>query len=258
MPIDRQTWKRWFSIRTAPPWPCPYCNRSKLRLIEGAFAEQETKRSRIKQRLEDAHPMEIDTVWSGAYKCSECEEVVAACGVGGLEQDYTYDHEGKIDTEWSSIYRPLMLVPAPQVFIFPSKCPKTVQTELASAFSVFLSDASAAANHVRSAIEHLLTALGVKQFHAKSKTRLPISLHERILLFGRRNKDIADALLAIKWIGNAGSHKSETSLDDVLDAFGIFEVVLEDLFVGHRGEVRKIVSAINKVKGPIKKRAKKK
>jgi hypothetical protein len=159
---------------------------------------------------------------------------------------------------WVGVYKPLMLVPTPDVFLVPKKCPKSVQKEISSAFKIFLADPSAAANRVRSAIENLLTELGVRRLRAVAKRRMPIPLHERILLYGKRNKDIAESLLAVKWIGNAGSHNSEMTLDDVLDAFEIFETVLDDLYVGHRGRVRTLVTAVNKGRGPLKPRQRRK
>jgi hypothetical protein len=83
-----------------------------------------------------------------------------------------------------------------------------------------------------------------------------ISLHERIGILKLRAASVVDALLAIKWVGNAGSHLGQLTRDDVFDAFDILETVLDDLFVRNRATTQKLIRDINKRKGPRTKRAK--
>ena len=108
--------------------------------------------------------------------------------------------------------------------------------------------------YIRAAVERLLD-------HIKEpKTRLGqagkrerLSLHTRIVGLARRDKDLSDSLLAVKWLGNAGSHTDELTQDDIFDALDILDVILDDLFVRHRARVKKLVTTINKNKGPAKK-----
>jgi hypothetical protein len=80
------------------------------------------------------------------------------------------------------------------------------------------------------------------------RDRLP--LHARIVNVASRDKALSESLLAVKWLGNAGSHSEELSRDDIFDALDILDIVLDDLFVRHRTRVKKLVAAINKNKGP--------
>ena len=56
-----------------------------------------------------------------------------------------------------------------------------------------------------------------------------LSLHKRIELLKNSNPDQSSLLMAIKWMGNSGSHGNKVSLRDVLDAFEILEYSLPDL-----------------------------
>ena len=64
-----------------------------------------------------------------------------------------------------------------------------------------------------------------------------------------REPELAVRLMAIKWIGNAGSHESELTRDDFLDAYQPIDEVIAELYekrpkkwselsakINHRGE----------------------
>ena len=68
-----------------------------------------------------------------------------------------------------------------------------------------------------------------------------------------RHKDLSDRLLAIKWLGNFGSHGSEKiTIDDVLDAYEIMEDVLHEVYPDRGRNVSKLTKEINRKKGPRK------
>jgi hypothetical protein len=79
-------------------------------------------------------------------------------------------------------------------------------------------------------------------------------LHDRILSFKNKHSqsDAADFLLAIKWLGNAGSHVGRITKDDVLDGFDMLEVALDKIFVHAARTLSKKVTAVNRRKGPAK------
>ncbi len=66
-------------------------------------------------------------------------------------------------------------------------------------------------------------------------------------------KNLAEELEAIKWLGNAGSHSHKTiSHDDVLDAYDLMEISLEEIFDNKKLKAKRIAKKINKHKGPKK------
>ena len=82
----------------------------------------------------------------------------------------------------------------------------------------------------------------------------PLNLHRRIEPLKVRNAGVADALFAIKWVGNSGSHVGNLTRDDVFDAYDILEEVLSELFVKHRETMHKLIKEINRRKGPRRKK----
>ncbi|MCC6246009.1 MAG: DUF4145 domain-containing protein [Gemmatimonadaceae bacterium] len=122
-------------------------------------------------------------------------------------------------------------------------------------FSLYWSDAKACGNAIRCAVEELLTAQRVNKSAGKPKPgkhRQMLSLHKRIELFAKAKPDLGDKLLAIKWIGNAGSHVDPLKKDDLLDAYEIMAFVLDELYVQRSVHVGALVRAINRNKGPRK------
>tara|TARA_B100000315_G_C14298370_1_gene460672 strand:- start:209 stop:610 length:402 start_codon:yes stop_codon:yes gene_type:complete len=132
-----------------------------------------------------------------------------------------------------------------------------VSEEIEKSFSLFFSDAPSAANHIRIALEDLLTHLKIKRYKSKENKRTFLALHSRIELLPAKYKHLQDLFFAVKWLGNAGSHSDRVvTMDDVLDAYEIMEEILQDLFVKKTKRVKNLAKKINKTKGP-KKSAKK-
>lgn len=98
----------------------------------------------------------------------------------------------------------------------------------------------------------------VKKYVAKNKRKIRISLHDRINCLDSKFNEIKELCLAIKWHGNAGNHSNDSiTKDDVLDAYEIFEVILEKIFDEREGRIRNLAKRINKQKGIQKHRKKK-
>lgn len=138
----------------------------------------------------------------------------------------------------------------------PAQCPSAVADELKRAFIASWGDFAAAGNHIRTAAEHLLTALRVKKTATgRTGKKSWMALHARIEKAEARHPKVSQSLFAIKWLGNAGSHSGELTREDVYDAPDIFETVLHELYVNHAKAIEKLVTAVNRRKGPIRRRA---
>jgi hypothetical protein len=82
--------------------------------------------------------------------------------------------------------------------------------------------------------------------------RKEYKLHNRIELFKTSNPEEADSLMAIKWIGNSGSHKSDVlTKDDILDGFEILDHVTTKLYETESKKIKKLREQINKRRKPI-------
>ncbi|MFD5901035.1 DUF4145 domain-containing protein [Streptomyces microflavus] len=112
-------------------------------------------------------------------------------------------------------------------------CPQQVQERIEAASPILWVDPSSAANRLRSAIEALMDHEGIPRRWSTNGKKYDINLHKRIERFKKEKKDfakVADLLLAVKWIGNVGSHGSVIRIHDVLDAIEILDRVIQQLY----------------------------
>jgi hypothetical protein len=200
-------------------------------------------------------PWEFDT---GRFVCLlQCTKpgCLESCAVSG---NYRVDEEYIADGR--RLYasgRPTSITPPPPMIYIPKGCPKPIRQEVLAAFALFWLDHSSSLNRIRNAIELLLTEMRVKR-HGKKEgggwTRLALDSRIQVL---RSKKPalsgLCDRLLAVKHLGNAGSHPGAVHIDDVFDGLDILEQVLNDLYTNHASALAKMVKQINQRKGPRKK-----
>jgi len=193
----------------------------------------------------------IESRFVALMKCnlSTCGEVAAVSGTS--PSDYFEDYELGEQT-LIHLYEPSSIEPCPLPILIPAKTPEIVRETIASAAKLTWQSDEAGANKIRSAVEHLLDAKGVKKQVIKKGKKVRKPLHDRIVEFQKKDQENGDILLAIKWLGNSGSHTSNLTRDDVLDAFDMLELVLENLYGKTKQMIMKKVAAVNKKKGPVK------
>jgi uncharacterized protein DUF4145 len=161
------------------------------------------------------------------------------------------DHEGNPIEDYMDFFRPNYFCPSLKLFSIPNGTPEDVIEEIQQSFELFFCNPSSSLNHIRIALEYLLTHMGVNRYKMVRNRRKSIVLHERIRLIPEKFKEIKDHCLAIKWSGNAGSHSGEEiTKDDVMDAYEIMDEVLREIFNSKKKEIIKLVKQINKKKGP--------
>jgi hypothetical protein len=64
------------------------------------------------------------------------------------------------------------------------------------------------------------------------------------------NPSVADELMAVKWIGNAGVHSSPLTRDDVFDGYDLMDHVLRTLFDATPSHASRIARAVNARRRP--------
>jgi hypothetical protein len=254
MPMNRETWKIPFRDNALPNWPCPTCKTGQLELQSDTLHKYQTRYSREARNHPDWEPDWIRYTFAAVLRCNNksCKEFITTCGSGRANEDYTFDSSGEPDHIVFDVFEPEYFSLPLDIIPIPENCPPDVAEEIRRSFNIYFTDPAAASNHIRASIENLLTTLSVKRYDRKGGKLRPLSLHRRIALYAFENKSIADRLFAIKWLGNAGSHAGEITKDDALDAYEILESVLNDLYVQHEKKIARIVSKVNKKKGPIR------
>jgi hypothetical protein len=255
MPINRILWKTSsFRKNDVIKWTCPRCEMGYLQLQVDTLKVREIASSPPFDP-ENPEPTSLKYTFSATFECTNisCKEHYSSCGHGKVIEEY----DANQNLIYVDLFTPEYFYPSLKIFSIPFECPESVEKEIELSFRLFFCDSAASANHIRKSIENILTDEKITRFQVVKGKRKFINLHERIQKYEIKNKDIAKRLLAIKWLGNAGSHLlGDLSKDDVLDAYEILETVLDDLYIDHKKSIEKKVSLVNKRRGPINKRSK--
>ncbi|MBN8624688.1 MAG: DUF4145 domain-containing protein [Planctomycetes bacterium] len=246
MSIDRSIWKKSFLLNDVPAWPCPKCKMASLAVCGTGTGHM-------------IHDPEFP--WSGAsdpgtergglfaavLECSRgsCKQIVAVCGEA---RGAATRAEG-----WTLLreYTPRYFNPTPPIFQLPPECPDKVCEVIESAFALYWCDPRACVNRIRTAIETLLTEFGIARYKKpkSGSKRVRLSLHDRIELSRAKQPDLADSLMAIKWLGNIGTHELKITTDDALDGFVLLEHVLDEKYGQHRLQITRLAKKLIKRKG---------
>jgi len=223
--MDIETYRKiTFSKESIPNWNCPICKKGLLKLIEDKFNFYETEFSKSEHDEEYWEPDFIRFVFNGILKCSACEELVVFLGDGQVENMEYSDHNSGEHFEASYyIFQPRYFYPPLQIFNIIEKCPSEVEKKINESFGLFWSDLPSCANKIRTSLEMIMNQQKVKKLIISKTKKTPLSLHSRIEEFKHTKPDVANYLLAIKWIGNAGSHIEKLERIDLLDAYVLLE-----------------------------------
>jgi hypothetical protein len=214
-------------------------------LTKGSLQYQEDVRSKRAHTDEGFDPDWIDYAFTAWGHCTHpsCKQNFALAGKGGVTQEMTADD----DWGWEDYFSPLICYPMPDIFEIPNECPDNVVVELRASFTVFWSHQAAAASRLRVALELLLDHLGVQKHKRSTQGQMSdLSLHARINIFARSKPTVAPQLMALKWLGNTGSHDSVVSKGDLLDAFEIMEHALGELIDERSQRVAKLAKKLTK------------
>lgn len=141
-----------------------------------------------------------------------------------------YGSGNDFDFEFVENFTPSICEPMPDMIEFPAKSPEGVVDELRYSFRLFWLNPNAAAGRIRCALERLMDFLKMPTTRINKKGKpVRIDLHERIQEFGKVDATQAGHLMALKIVGNTGSHQASLSKDDVLDALEVIEHALEEI-----------------------------
>ena len=181
-------------------------------------------------------------------KCDndDCKETASVAGHGTLHEDPDLEAH---QMDYSALFAPNYVYPSPALIGIPEECPADIVAQIRKADTAQWGDFDAALMHLRSAVERLLDAQDVVATRTTAKGRSRLSLHERIEFFRAARVTEADALLAAKWLGNAGAHNDEVTRTDVFDMYDILERVLDRLY-GSALALDRLITSINTAKGP--------
>lgn len=253
MKIDRDLWTERFYKDEWPQWPCPECGRGILKLTKDSFKNVELISSKKQHDDED-----WDIEWyKGSFradlKCSNdsCGETVFVSGELRVDEVRTYSkRHGHVEERLDQV-TPKYCHPALHLFSIPENTPWDIEIAIVNAFALYWSDKSACGNAIRKVVELILNDKSIRKTKiTNAGKRKPLLLDERIKLFEAKNQSAAETLMAIKWIGNVGSHDVEIDEEVLFDGLELLEFALEDLYgEAHHKRMASIRKRVIKRKG---------
>lgn len=253
--MDLNIWMtKLFYEQSKIEWHCPNCYNKSLKIVKDSLKKNETVLSKKMRTDEDFWEIEwITEVFSGILECANCGEPVMVSGYAHPEQNGYYDHgTGEYSHEYDTAFYPTFFEPALPIFQIPKECPENVREEINNSFKLFWFDLSSCANKIRSSLELLMNEENVKRYEIIKGKRQVISLHKRIENY--KNSELIEYFLAVKWIGNIGSHVGDLERVDILNVYKVLEFALNKIYDNTEKEVKKITKSINKSKGVPKKK----
>lgn len=250
MPVDRKLFTQGFGKTRLPNWKCPRCTGGHLRLVPPSFVysnDGDTEKSKAEDWFDYD---DFRFVFTALAKCDndECKEAARVAGEGGLFEDPDLEQQRM---DYSALFAPSYVSPSPPLISVPSECPAEIGEQIRKANLAQWGDYDAALMHLRTAVERLLDARNVVAVRTTTKGRSYLSLHDRIERFRADRPTEAEALLAAKWLGNAGAHNEEVTRSDVFDMYDILERVLDRLY-GNASALERLITSINAAKGPAR------
>lgn len=223
-----------------PTVPCPTCEVGNLQLSAGV----QVFWASYVMTAPDYPPLaevEHGGTFAAPLRCDdgECLEGAIVAGRAYVDEQW----ERPTEDRYQTFLQVHFVEPALRLFHVPPATPEPVVKAIESASVVMWASPSSAANRLRYAVEEILDEQGVP----KSGTA-----HSRIEKYGKTNKPMADALMAVKWIGNEGSHQDVLSTSDVLGDAEILEHVVVALYGAGNAAIQAKIKAVNDAEGIAK------
>ncbi|MGO9309710.1 MAG: DUF4145 domain-containing protein [Spirochaetia bacterium] len=239
-----------FDIGERPVLPCPICNTGKLQFLKQNIQIVPDEKSNKKVMFqENWGPEELQHSFAGFVLCDnkKCNAKIVVAGTLMLGEDFQIGPE---DYESETFERcfPRFFDRAREIIPL-GDIPYELEELLVESFRLFWLDSASCANKIRICVEQLLDLFDVRRYPRAGK-RVPLPLHSRIVDFRSKKPDVLEKLLAVKWIGNAGSHLGKLSKEDLLDGYKILGYAIKKLFGDEDEEIHRLARQINKRRKP--------
>lgn len=224
----------YFTKDKCPDWICPACGNRTLTIKKGSFNYGTSSKSLNIYKQDYGDLSDIELIFSCLLECefSRCKDIISMGGRGCVEE-IPYDDDSSVIEYFQAEF----FIPPLKVFTVPERCPLSISKPLDISFSLFLSSPSAAANIIRITVEALMDALDID---SKGK------LHNRIEKLPEKYSEHKDALMAIKWLGNSGSHKvDEVKIQDIEIAYEILDFVLGKIYGGRTEHISSLIKRLD-------------
>ncbi|MFD7030227.1 DUF4145 domain-containing protein [Streptomyces sp. NPDC059917] len=237
-----------------PSIPCPTCWRGNLTPDGDTFAREESETSK-RWRSESWDDWEPDWEHGGFHGILRCGKTScdAVRVVGEMRVVADHDEDGMWDgNSWEVEFNPKFFYPALPLLQIHQGVPQEVLGRVSAASAVLWADPSSAANRLRSAVEALMDDQGIVRKGFGRKGAFDYKLHQRIERLATAKPAYSDAskmILAVKWVGNVGSHEDALKITDILDGVAILDAALTEIYDTSKEDLKKLAAEITARKG---------
>ncbi|MGY5099442.1 DUF4145 domain-containing protein [Streptomyces sp. 900105245] len=231
-----------------PHIPCPTCTRGALLPVPDSFEVEESVTSRSWHGHDEWEP---DWIRGGFHCVLTCRK--ETCDQVRVIGDMTVGWTGRDDVPYERHLTPTMFFPALPLLENRGLCPSEVGERVDAAAKILWLDPNSAANRVRAAVEALMDDQGViRKKLGRAGRGVRLSLDDRITTFKTalpQHRDAADLLLAVKWIGNVGSHEDVLRIPDVLEGVEFLDHALSLIYDTNHDDMKKRASNVTARQG---------
>lgn len=237
-------------IKEDTAWPrpvCPTCGNGHVGFEKPTVRENGNSKS---FRGHDAwEPEWVYGTFEARGVCENvgCAQEVTILGTYRVEESPDDDYRVM---RYSELYKVEYFSPPLTLLPLPVDVPDDVRAGVERAAKVLFVDPGLAATALRAAVELFLDTQGIPISDAKGHF---VSLDARIKRWSTTNSRLraSQLFLAVKWIGNEGTHgSSDLVVGDVIDGLEFIDEAFHELFVGPDVEER--ARAVNANKGRLK------
>ena len=237
-----------FAEKPNQKYACPTCKQGSLVPDKTSFKASEPAYSKSAHDQDEWDPDWIEYRFTFTCVCDKksCGEIAYVTGSGTVDQ--WYSEEGQ--AEYYDVFRIKTFFPAPNLINIPQDAPTEVILLLEKSFALYWVDVSAAANALRASLEALLDELQIPRTQKSAKGKMVrLTLHARLEIWSEKQSDFADLCLALKEVGNLGSHGEEVRKKHYFGVLEIYAHVLVQLFENNAMKMKKLAE---KIKSEIK------
>lgn len=226
---------------------CPYCQNGFLEIFSKRMYSEEYESSfQINERSLDFNH-EASSSCAGIMVCNHksCNELVSFCGESILGEVDTWHPEHPNDevTEKIDNIHIKYVFPSPPLIMVSEKYPENIKKLLIESFSLYLINPSSCLNKLRVVVEEILTDLKIPKKHKTKKQKIVSSkTHYRIERLEKKIKyeEASDYLMAIKEVGNSGSHQSTINGEAIIQVYKLVDKVLDLIYIKNDEKLLKI------------------
>lgn len=233
-----------FSDKPDESYLCGRCKKGHLVPVADSFELVEPAFSKDAHGHEAWDPDWIEYRFSFRCECSfkPCSDVAFVSGSGFVDQRYNWNGE----PEYYNGFKICSFFPAPYLFAIPDVLPEQVLEALERSFALYWVDTSAAANALRASLEFVLDELRIPRSQKRRDgSDYRLVLQQRIEAAEKQKPDMKELFLALKDVGNLGSHGGDVTDGDYSDAVEIFAHVLTSLFQNDAQRIKELAQKLS-------------